>query len=489
MTDSSIEENSSSVHSDKEVKKDIEKDNEIDESSSSVSVQHEENSLSSTIATKSVEEKEKENEIEQNEDDVIAYTEEIIDDMEAPPLPPPKMPEDTVWEACWDENSKNYYFWNTETDEVTWDNPFEGIKINDDKDKNNKDKDDDDGNKENNNGDDSENYEIEVEGYEEALAEQQKREQEEKDKENNLDKDKNSDNTNNNDNNSDSDSDSDNSDKKRKSQKVNTTIPSTTQPIYPYTDYTNAAATNPNYYYGYGGGYDSSQYYYNLYDYSQYSSAYPTASTTAADKDTLSNFDSLLNKIDDVKEKLDDLSGVKDTQTTTKSTINDKTKEENSDEAKKDETTATTETNYASESAWPTTDAASSYWNYSTYGYPTPEAAGGSTFQEYSVTGYFNKRTGRFQNTSNEMLTNPKEYFTPESKGERQMHYYFNPEDYQQQYNQAYQQHQQQGMDQDLGGGKRKLSRKEIEHFKKMKKRKRDEKLKKKIKSKRNRTF
>ncbi|KAL6604209.1 hypothetical protein U3516DRAFT_668431 [Neocallimastix sp. 'constans'] len=312
MTDSSIEENSSSVHSDKEVKKDIEKDNEIDESSSSVSVQHEENSLSSTIATKSVEEKEKENEIEQNEDDVIAYTEEIIDDMEAPPLPPPKMPEDTVWEACWDENSKNYYFWNTETDEVTWDNPFEGIKINDDKDKNNKDKDDDDGNKENNNGDDSENYEIEVE------------------------------------------------------------------------DYTNAAATNPNYYYGYGGGYDSSQYYYNLYDYSQYSSAYPTASTTAADKDTLSNFDSLLNKIDDVKEKLDDLSGVKDTQTTTKSTINDKTKEENSDEAKKDETTATTETNYASESAWPTTDAASSYWNYSTYGYPTPEAAGGSTFQEYS---------------------------------------------------------------------------------------------------------
>ena len=96
------------------------------------------------------------------------------------------------------------------------------------------------------------------------------------------------------------------------------------------------------------------------------------------------------------------------------------------------------------------------------------------------MTGYFNKRTGRFQNTSNEMLTNPKEYFTPESKGERQMHYYFNPEDYQQQYNQAYQQHQQQGMDQDLGGGKRKLSRKEIEHFKKMKKRKRDEKLKRK---------
>jgi len=90
------------------------------------------------------------------------------------------------------------------------------------------------------------------------------------------------------------------------------------------------------------------------------------------------------------------------------------------------------------------------------------------------VTGYFNKRTGRFQQNTNEMMTNPQDYFTPESKGERQMQYFFNPESYQQHYNDLHHE------DSSGKSGKRKLTRKEIEHFKKMKKQKRDDKIKRK---------
>ncbi|ORX47083.1 hypothetical protein BCR36DRAFT_405438 [Piromyces finnis] len=355
-----------------------------------------------------------------------------------PPPPPLKMPENSVWEACWDENTKNYYYWNTETDEVTWDNPFEG---NEDKveTKNNEKKSDDASPQDLASGD--EDYEIEVEGYEEALKEQQQKQQEEE---------KETENDNNN----------------NTTTTTTTTTLATTTTIDPSTSvYTNP--TDPNYYYGYDAtsGYDYSQYasYYDQYNYA----AYPTDYSAPADKDTLSNFDSLLNKIDDAKEKFGDLSGP------------DKDKKEGGEKDNTDKesdtgvTASTTATNYYE-----------NYWNYppQQYVYPPQETSSSTTtpgqFQEYSVSGYFNKRTGRFQQNTSDIMINTKDYFTPESKGERQMQYYFNPEAYQQHYNTI---HQSRGGEGDNNkSGKRKLSRKEIEHFKKMKKQKRDDKLKRK---------
>lgn len=377
-----------------------------------------------------------------------------------PPPPPPKMPEDTVWEACWDENSKNYYYWNTETDEVTWDNPFEGVTDNNKSEKEEEtasDNNDDTNTQENEDENGSENYEIEVEGYEEALAEQQKKEQEEKEKE---------------------------KEKENEAEKTNgaenTATTSTT--AVDQTAYAYANPADPNYYY-YGGGYGYDAYgsYYNTYDYSQYPTTAYAQTGATADKDTLSNFDSLLNKIDDAKEILDDLAGG-DTTNSTKEKAKDAGENEEGKGKKEGEEEATSKDKPLSYA---------DYWgDYNAYAYPTPEAtaaaavpAASGQFQEYSVTGYFNKRTGRFQQTTNEMMSNPQDYFTPESKGERQMQYYFNPEAYQQQYNNMHQSgdtlENTEG-DHKRSSGKRKLTRKEIEHFKKLKKQKRDDKLKRK---------
>ncbi|KAI8806158.1 hypothetical protein BJ742DRAFT_370979 [Cladochytrium replicatum] len=53
---------------------------------------------------------------------------------------------DSVWEKCWDEQSKSHYWWNTETDETTWVDPtatdftrkrkIELIELNNDEDEN-----------------------------------------------------------------------------------------------------------------------------------------------------------------------------------------------------------------------------------------------------------------------------------------------------------------------------------------------------------------
>jgi hypothetical protein len=41
------------------------------------------------------------------------------------PPQPPTLPANSPWKAVWDKESEDYYFWNTSTQETSWDNPHE----------------------------------------------------------------------------------------------------------------------------------------------------------------------------------------------------------------------------------------------------------------------------------------------------------------------------------------------------------------------------